>query len=240
MKDPSITRQNFFATLFWCLHLKILRPSVPMQRYRSEVVFCLHLSSDLSPHNIAISSIFLHIFCHATFSCWLRISLKRSVAWVWFSTGSSYTGLVGYVTTVGGQLGGISNCVLSFWQKYQFSMLFQLLPRKGLAWYYVLPESVYMQGSFSRVSSWLRHIVLLNCVLRQLSRDWLLLIGIRQLRFDYQTSKFDLDLYFWNSLIATRMFDLLLKLTFEKQFAKFEMQPIWINSIERMKWNCTN
>ena len=57
---------------------------------------------------------FFKFFCDVTFSCWLRIFLSHSVAWVWFSSGSSYTGPSGYVTPVGDPLRRTSNCIHSF------------------------------------------------------------------------------------------------------------------------------
>ena len=186
-----------------------------------------------------ISSIFLHLFCHVTFSCWLQIFLSQSVAWVWFSTGSSYPSSGGYLNYVGGLLRKISNCVPLFCQQCQFPSLRPFFPLKEWRCGCFLPESVDMQGNFSGISSWLSHVVLLNSVLCQFSRHWQLFIQLRQLPCDCQTSEFDCELYFWNWLFAMPITSLLSKLNFKYQFAKFKTQLIRMNAIYRKRWNYT-
>ena len=117
--EYSVTRQRSYNGSFsiWkrgCLLLKMPRPSVSMHRQKRDAVFCLQCFRGLSPHKILISTIFLHQFCQVTFNCLLRTFLSLSVAWVLFSTGSSYTGSGGYVTDGSGPLNKISNWIPFF------------------------------------------------------------------------------------------------------------------------------
>ena len=73
---------------------------------------------------------FLDLFCHVTFSCWLRIILSRSVAWLLFSTGFSYTRSGVYVTAVCGPLRSISNWIF-FLPKMPISIVASISPTKG-------------------------------------------------------------------------------------------------------------
>ena len=136
MKESSITRHSSFIgslSMMKCrlLLLKIPRPSVPIHRGRRDETFYSQCSQGLSPHKITISSIFLHLFCHVTFSCWFRTILLRSAGWVWFSTGSSYTSSSRYTTIVGAPLSNFSNCVPSLANNTNFHCCVHLSNERG-------------------------------------------------------------------------------------------------------------
>ena len=62
MERQSSFTGSFSLRKCGCLLLKILRPSVPMQRQRSEAAFRSQISQALSPHKMPISSMFWHLF----------------------------------------------------------------------------------------------------------------------------------------------------------------------------------
>ena len=101
----------------------------------------------LSPHIMSITPIFFHLFLHVTFSCRLRIFISRSIAWVWFSTGFSYTGTSGRVTPVGGLLRWISICMPFLTGKDNF-IVASLCPTKGVAWRLLSPRKRLYAGEF--------------------------------------------------------------------------------------------
>ena len=149
---PKVFYRLFSMTKCGCLLLKILRPFVPIQRKRRDDAFCSKCSHCLLPHKLPISTICLQLFLHVTFSCWLRTFQSRSVAWVWFSTGSSYTGSSGYGTVVGGSSGNVSNWIPSLANKAYFHCCVHLFhdrgrvlvgfSQKALLWRGVLRESI--------------------------------------------------------------------------------------------------
>ena len=100
---------------------------------REEMIFCSQCSHGLSPHKVPISSIFSQLFFHVTFSCWLRTFVSRSVSWVLFSTGSSYTSSGGYATVVNGWLSNVSNWIPSLAKK-PTSIVVSICPTKGVVW----------------------------------------------------------------------------------------------------------
>ena len=129
----KITFWKFDSLLFQCIE-------------RGEAAFCSNCTQGLSPHKIPISSIFLHLFCHVTFSCWLRTFLLRSVAWLWFSTGSSYKGSGGYVTVEGGPLSIVSNCIHSS-QYANFHCCVYLSHKGDVSWWDSLKKRRYEKKS---------------------------------------------------------------------------------------------
>ena len=136
MKESSIIRHSSFIgslSMMKCrlLLLKIPRPSVPIHRWRRDEIFYSQCSQGLSPHKITISLIFLKLFCHVTFSCWFRTILSRSVGWVWFSTGSSYTSSSRYTTVVGAPLSNCSNWVPSLANNANFHCCVHLSNERG-------------------------------------------------------------------------------------------------------------
>ena len=78
------------------------------------VMFLSQISRGLSLQRMPTSSIFLHLFCYATLSCWLQIFRSLSVVCVSFSTGSLYMGSDGYVTPESGPLRRVSTWIPSF------------------------------------------------------------------------------------------------------------------------------
>ena len=221
MNNSSKTRQSFFIVSFsmrncgWLL-LKIMWSSVQLQRYRSEVVFYLKF-----PKVFCLTECQLHRswcigFCLVTVSCRLRIFVMFCCLLVIF-TGSSYTGLGGYVTLGGGPLRKISSCVPFFWQQCEFLLLDPFLPRKSWCDCCFPQESVDIQTGFSWVSSWLLHDVLLKPIFGHLCPYWFSLSQSAQLQCDCKFIKFEFGVYFQKLKFARRLTVLISVMTFEKQ-----------------------
>ena len=95
-----------------------------------------------------ISSNFSHLFCYVAFSCSLQTFLSRSVAWVFFSTASSYTGSGGFINIVGGPLSKVSNGIPFLTKKANFHCCVQLFH-----------ERVDVLVAFSQMASMWREVL---------------------------------------------------------------------------------
>ena len=171
----------------------------------------------------------------------ISVFLSRSVACVWFSTGSTYTGSIGYVTLGDGSfrrtLIWIAPSVefasrTSSWVCQQGEFLFSgpFFPRKRWCDCGFLPESVYKMRSF--FGRGLRHFVLLNLVLIRLRCFSLSFSQIRQLRRDWHFLMIDFGVYF-----QIRKFAAWMASWTSEGLSKIKWLSLFKIDFEQLKWD---
>ena len=167
MKDSSITLQSSFLDSFQWGNARVcswnsydpLSPNrvrgmrLPFRRYALRV-YRRTKCQFRKPSYICFASPSLVVDCES----FCRFQLPDCD----LNTGFLYTGLFGDVTVVGGPLRSISNWIPSFANNANCHCFVLFLPRKKRCDDCFFQEVVDMQGSFSWLSSWLRHVILLS------------------------------------------------------------------------------